>query len=763
MRELLHAARVLRRSPVFSIAVAATVAIGVGATTAIYALVDAAMLRPPPFREPDRLVMLYRTVRLPDGRSYRTRWSYPTYRALRDRVRGFAPVASMTHAALNLGTPDFAARVEGETVSASYFATLGVRPLLGRTFTAEEDAAPGTHPVIVLGYDAWRARYGSDPRIVGRVVRGNGVPLTVVGVMPPGFAGLSGRGAFWVPDMMAPSLFYADQLTSGEDFINVVARLAPGVAPERAEAELAAVGRAVALSAPAEEPDEPGTERAATAVPLDEARANPARRHALLVLLGAVTFVLLIACANLANLFAIHVRARTREIAIRLSLGARRGWIARQLLVQATLLSLAGGAAGLALAAAAMRVLDARAVRAAATPANDYAQLSEFGAARLDWRVAAFALALSAGVGVMFGLAPALRAARTDLTGLIKGSTAGLALGTGRRPRRVSARGTLVMAEVALALVTLLGAALMLESLARLRRVPTGFRPDGVTAFWVSMPETRYPLPAAPAAIGRVLERVSAVPGVRSATVSRCTPLSSRCARYRAVSDRALATGERQGVPVGRHYVAPAHFATLGIPLRRGRAFTSADREGAPRVAVINEAAARALWPGEEALGRRLWFGSGAGPLPADSAATVVGVVGDVRYWPPGEPAGPDVYTPFAQFGYASTYVMVRAAAEPAALTRAVREAVRAVDPDLAVDDGRPLAAWVDAAAAGTRYDAAVLSALAAAALLLAAVGVYGVMADAVGGRTRELGIRVALGATPGRVLAAVLGEGATL
>jgi putative ABC transport system permease protein len=468
---------------------------------------------------------------------------------------------------------------------------------------------------------------------------------------------------------------------------------------------------------------------------------------------------------NVAGLLFARAAGRARELAVRTALGASRGPGGRVLLAESALLAAMGAGLGVLCAAWAVDVIAALtpAAVAAAGGASRGAQLDSFATADVDWRVVAFAGALAVVAGLLAGLPPALRATRGDLTAALAAGARGASarVGSARRPTVLS---TLVMAEVAVAVVLLAGAGLLLKNFAQLRAVRPGVDAAAVLTFRISPPEGRYGGGrAAGPLLERVLERVAAVPGVTAATVGRCTPYADGC------SSTALYVAGRPAPPagaepiVGRHYVGPDHFRVLGIPVVRGRAFTPADRPGRPKVAVVNGAAARRFWPGDDPIGKRVWFGSGPGLDSPDSTAEVVGVVADVPYGAPGEPVGPDVYTSYLQFTWPETMVMVRAATPAAALVPALRRAVAAADPGLPVYDVRTVEERAGAALAVERFSTTLLGAFGLLGLALAGLGVYGVMAFSVAQRRREIGIRLALGATRAAAVRLVVGEGAAL
>ena len=764
--DLRHAWRSLWRTPLFTVLATVTLALGIGANAAMFAAVSAALFRPLPFPEPDRLVTLAQSRR--DGATVEpTRWSYPEFVALRGAVTTFAQVAAYSADDVNLarrgGEP---VRARAEMVSAAYFPALGVRAAVGRTFLPDEDAAPGTHPVVLLGDALWRGRFGADPRVLGRSVVVNGTALTVVGVLPAGFAGLTGGAELWVPHAMAPAVSYPGQLTSPQHFLSVVGRLAPAASLAHATREVAAAGaRAVGAVHGAAASGGAPTRWGTSVVPLDRARRDPASLRAQVVLLGTVGLVLLIAAVNVASLLFARSAGRARELAVRTALGAPRRRLARTLLAESVLLAAMGATLGVLCAAWGMGVLAALTPDGieAAAGASRGAQLDRFATADIDWRVIAFAGALAVAVGLLAGLPPALRATRGDLTGSLNAGARGASVrvGSARRPTVLSA---LVMGEVALAFVLLVGAGLLLKNFAQLRAVRPSFDAAGVVTFRLSAPEARYGGGrAAGPLFERVLERVAAVPGVTAATVGRCTPYASGCSSTALyVAGRPIPAEGAEPI-VGRHYVGADHFRVLGIPLVRGRAFTPADRLGRPKVAVINAAAARRFWPDEDPIGKRVWFGSGPGLDSPDSTAEVVGIVGDVPYGAPGEPVGPDVYTSYLQFTWPETMVMVRAATPTPALVPALRGALAAAEPTLPMYDVRTVEERAGAALAAQRFSTMLLGAFGVLGLALAALGIYGVMAFAVAQRRREIAIRLALGATRAAAVRLVVGHAAAL
>lgn len=749
------------RTPL-GLGVVMTVALATAACTAVGALVDAALLRPPPFHDPGRLAILYITQQSATGVVTRRRWSFPRFELLRGLVRPslFSEVASFSRGSTLTLTGDGEPEpVESETVSAGYFRTLEVQPVLGRTLTAAESEKALAHAEVLVGHDLWRRRFGGDSGVIGRHVAINRVEFTVVGILPPSFHGLTGRAELWITPGMAAAITYADYLVTNQNFVSVVGRLAPRVTLAQALAALGGIGASIDRVAPSV-PDAPGDRFAATALSLNDARVDPTERQWVLLLLAGVGFLFLLACANVANLLIVRALARRRELAIRSALGATGSALRRIVFTEGAVLALVGAVAGTVLAALAVPALavPARLI----SPRNMYGSLGAFADPTVDTRFVGVAIIVSVLAAVLCASVPALLPQGFDLTRDLKDGAPNVTLTAS--PRRLNARSMMIALETALALMLLVAGGLMAESYRRLRNAPLGFAPERILSFWIRPSEVDFPPWRAPSLIDRVLAEIQRVPGVVAATVDGCTPASTGCANSTLYVIGRPQPRAEDAPPVLRHYIAPGHFATLGVPLLRGRLFDASDRAGSRRVAIINRLAAERFFPNEDPIGKRVWFGGGSNFDRPDSAAEIVGIVGDVAYQSLDErPMQPDFYTPYPQFTYASRAVLVRSLGSPAVLVPAMRQAVRRADPSLALYDVRTIEERLGDMSAGRRFDTLLLTGFAVIALLLAAMGIYAVVAHSVAQRTREVGIRIALGATGERVVAMVVREGMTV
>ncbi|HEV8409335.1 MAG TPA: ABC transporter permease [Gemmatimonadaceae bacterium] len=758
-QDIRYALRGFRRSPAFTAAVAGTLAAGVAALTLAFGVVDAAVWRQPPFADAAHVSLLYTKRTAPDGTTRTERWSYPRIQLLRKSARAFSLVANFSPTTLNIvdgGDPE---SVQGEIVSSQYFPLLRVVMHRGRAFEAADDDAPGRAPVAILSYDLWRRRFDGDPAVLGRVVTVNGFALTVVGVAPRGFRGITDKAELWVPTTMAPSLTYPEYLTTNQNFISVVGRLASGADLGAANAELATLGPRINAELPPNDriPDEVLT---SAAVSLNAARLDASTRRALFVLLGAVALLHMLACANAINLLLGRAAARRREASLRAALGGTTGRLVRHYGAEALVAAGAGSAFGVVVAVWLAPFV--------AVPANVrywrnfFGSIGAFDTPAGGARVALFGIAIAMTTALVAACVPAVGLVNLDAQqGLSSGARS--AAPGGASLRRPSARGAVVALETALAVLLVVVAGLMVESFSRMRQTDIGLRTDHLLTFWVRPSEVAIPPRAAPQFISKLIASISTVPGVVAVSVDGGMPLSGSASSTLIVMGRPVPPRLDDAPPIDRHYVGPDHFKTLGVPLVRGRVFTDADDSEHPRVAIISETAARRFWPGENPIGARVWFGGGSSFDRPDSSAEIVGVVGDVADEPlDGRPNRASFYTPYKQFSYATRAVFVRTSIDPVAIVPAVRKAVASVVPGLPLYDVQTMEERAGGSWARHRFDAILFATFGIAALVLAAVGTYAVVAYAVGRRTREMGIRMALGARPESVVRLVVKEGLT-
>jgi putative ABC transport system permease protein len=741
IQDLRFAMRTLFRSPAFTATAAVTLALGIGVTSLMFSVVNAVLLRPLPYPASDRLMLLF-NVSTNAAEANTIRASALDFEDYRARARSFESMAGHIGTGFTFSGSGDPELVIGQMVTPEFFAVLNVAPALGRTFAAEE-FSPGRESVAVLSHGLWKRRFGGQPSAVGSTVTINGRPFVIAGVMPEGFQYPGKQYQLWTP-LPSPRTADLPPLNRSAHYLQVVGRLKPGVAREQANAEIGALATSLAAQFP-----ESDANLGARITALEDFTVRDVRRP-LYVLLGAVGLVVLIACANVTNLLLARASARQREVAIRQALGAARWRLVRQFLAETLVLYAMGAAGALALAswgASALVVLG---------PAN----IPRLTDTALDGRVLAATLALSLATALIFGLAPALQGAAADPADALRSGGRAVSAGRARQRFRVG----LVISEVALSVVLLIGAGLALHSLIRLTAVDPGFDADGQLTFSVVLSPRRYPDAAAMTdASTRLMERLAAAPGVLQAGATTHLPLSGQNMENSfAVDGYTPQPGE---VPVaGMRGVSGDYFAALGARLKAGRAFTAADRADAQPVAIVNEAFARLYLKGRDPLGGRVSEGGYPG------WRTVVGVIADVKHSGPAEAARPEVSLPYAQLepGMMTTwsrglYVVMRGRVPAAALTPIARKAVAAIDPGMSLNDVQSMAALASDAVSEPRFRTLLLGTFAALAMTLASIGVFGVLSYFVTQRTREIGIRVALGAGTGDILRMVVGRGLAL
>ena len=733
LQDVRYAWRILLRSPGFTIVAILSLALGIGATTAIFSVVDAVILKPLPYPQPEQLVQLWMRfsgIGIPNDHNA---VSAPEFVDLQQN-NSFSQIAAIDDESYNVNVSGAPERIEAAVVSPSFFPLLGIQAQHGRVFLPEEGHA-GHERVVLLSDGLWKRRFGADPAVLGRKLLMNGQSYLVVGVLPRGFQ--YPRDA----EMWTPLVFSADDLSPdnrGSHGLMAIARIKESLSLDQARSDMAAVSRRIIEQNPGY-PYKKFNFRVLL-VPMLEEQVGDIKT-ALWVLMGAVSLVLLIACGNVANLLLVRASARQREIAVRQALGAARGRLMRQLLTESLILALAGGVAGLALAYAALRLLMAGAA--------SFPRVTE---TRMDIGVLAFAMLVSLATGILFGLAPAFHSARHTTRQTLQEGSRGTAGGASQR-----LRSALAVAELALSLALLAGSGLLIRSFLRLQEIDAGFRPDGVLTMRISLPEQKYSKPEQTRAFYReLLDRVRQLPGVDAAGGASGLPLSGTGWSGTTTIDTQAVPQDQTTPEADQRPALPGYFEAMGIPLIRGRYFDQRDTATSAMVAIVDETLANTYWPHQDAIGRRIKQGNGSNPW-----RVVVGVVRHVRYRTLESPSRVELYWPYAQTDFAldSMSLAIHTTADPRLLANAVQKQVLALDPDQPVYRIRTMYELMAESVARRRLSMFLLAAFAGAALLLSAVGIYGVMSYSVARRAREMGIRMALGARSGNILWLVLGQ----
>lgn len=739
MRELRHAGRLLLNSPIFTTLAVLSLALGIGANTAVFTLVNALLLRPLPVAEPDRLTRVVAT----DKEGNTGAFAYLDYKDYQDQNKTFAGL--LAHAPLRVGlntgqgSPEI---VFGELVTPNYFSVLGVKAALGTTFQPEAQEVSGRDPVVVLSHNLWRSRLGADPDVVGQIVRVDGYPFTVVGVAPGEFQGTLEGGilpaSLWIPTTMAAQVGSENLENRNAVGFEVIGRLKPGVALESAQADMSNLARNLER----EYPDTSEDFRKKRLVQLIELNTVlPSMRGVVVVLmsflLGVVGLVLLIACTNLANMLLVRMSTRAREFATRLALGAKRGNLIGQILVESLLLALLGGGLGLLLAYWAVQWLTRIQLP---TPVPIEFNLG------MDWRVLTFTFAISLLTVLFFGLIPAFQATRVSPATVLKEDTSG-GRGKGNRLRK-----TFVVAQLTLSMILLMFSGLLLRSLRNVSHIDPGFDVENGLALAVDLTVKDYARDEAYRFFDQLLERTRALPGVQEASFAYRIPLTSGNS-----TSHVRIPGNEEWAEVDTNLADAEYFETMGIPVLQGRAFSVRDDENAPRAVVVSQAMASRYWPGQPAVGQRL-------EVRSEGVAEVIGVVADSNYRSLQENPLPHVYRSFRQEYQAPAILLVRAqGVAPDSLVAPIRAAVNDLDPDIPIFDVKTLREHVSISVLPARMAAMLLGILGVLTLILAGVGIYGVMAYSVGQRTHEIGIRVSVGAQQSDILRMLLVQGLRL
>ena len=740
LKDLRYGYRMLLKSPGSTAVAVIALSLGIGANTAIFSVVDAILLRPLQYKDEQRLVVLWETQ--PSKGVQRERVSAPNFLDWVEQNRAFDQIAAIRAQPAVLTGGELPERLETAVISPTTFDLLGVKAVLGRTFLPEDGQAGKNH-VAVISNGLWKRRFGGDSNVLGKSMIVDGASYTIVGVAPSDFHLLDTPAELWMPYSPEPK----DRALSQRGFrtLNVIAHLKPGVSPEQALDDM----RSIASRLEQQYADIDGG-WSVRIVPLREQLVGDVRRT-LWTLLGAVAFVLLIACANVANLLLVRAGGREKEVAIRTSLGADPLRLVRQLLTESVLLSLVSGVVGLLLADWGVSVL----VRLA--PAN----LSQLGGVSIDWRVLLFTFLIAVVTGILFGLVPAIASIKTDLNSVLKASGRSTTGGRGR----AQVRNALVVSEVACCVVLLIGAGLLMRSFMRLANVNPGFRPDRVLSMQIALPKARYSGLNVALFYKQLLARLETLPGVQLAGVARNLPLSGTDASLNFVIENAPVLSSADQPRAKYRAVSADYFAAMGIPLIRGRYFNRTDGEKTPGVVIINETMARRFWPNADPVGKRMMAG-----FDGSQWCTIVGVIGDVKHRGLDAEINPEMYYHYLQvpvalmnFVEGTMTVVLRTNADPASMTASVRNEVRSLDRDQPVFNVKTMEDMLHDSISQPRFRTLLLGIFAGLAMVLVATGLYGVIAYSVNQRINELGVRVALGARKSDVLRLIVGHGAQL
>ena len=740
-----YGVRLLLKNRSFTAVAIVALALGIGANSAIFSVVNSVVLRALPYRDSDRLVAIWSNLHQPGLEKIVV--SAPELVDFKEQCVSFDELAAHDYEGVNVTGGDAPERIRASLVSPNLLPLLGINPITGRVFAPEEDQ-PGRELVAILSYSLWQRRFGGAADVIGRSLPVNGKSLEIIGVMPAGFRFPDPETELYLPLVISPELLTEDN--RGSHFLSVIAKLKPDVSIQQAQADLNSVAQRMSEAHSSTYSGGFG----ASVISLRDDIVGDVRQT-LFILLGAVGFVLLIACANVANLLLARAAARQKEVAVRTALGATRFRLVRQFLTESVLLAVIAGGIGLLLALWGIEFL------VSLSPAS----IPRVGEIALDGRVVAVTMTVSLFTGILFGLAPALQFSKPELNEALKDG--GRSATDGRRRQRL--RNLLVISELTFSVVLLIGAGLMIKSFIRLQSVSPGFETENALTMRLSLPRSKYrEFNQQSAFFQELMTRIESQPGVRSVGAINVLPLSGGTAdRSFRIEGRTSAPGD-PGPDEELRFISPGYFTAIGIPLLKGRDFTHRDSSDAPRVTVVNKALAERYWPGEEALGKRIAYsGFGEGK---PKWCEIVGIVGNIRHRGPDLPEKPEVYVPYLQplFGAATSnvgpmYLVVRTASEPASLTAAVRGEIASMDKDQPVSNIKTMSQRLDDSVAHRRFNMLLLGIFAGVAVVLAAVGIYGVMSYTVTQRTHELGIRMALGARTSNVLQLIMGQGLVL